>query len=153
MPNREKIVEKQIDNMVGTLTDPVIVYDPGWDVPKQLKAEIQLARMAQLIRKEEGVATDVEAMTYLNNASLVAPMRSEWAEIYMYLFTKVMGDKTPEDLRKEEITDYEEGLLLEFKRWLWRQRVKVRQERARAKRREEKAEAAAQAPKQLGLPV
>jgi hypothetical protein len=153
MPKREKIVEKGIDDMVGALTDPIIVYEPGWGVPEKLKGEIKLARLAQLIKHEEGVATDVEAMAYLSNASLVAPMRTEWANVYMYLFTRWMGDKTPEDLRKEEITDYETGLLLEFKRWLWRQRVKVRKERRRQKRAAEKAEAAARAPKQLGLPM
>ena len=153
MRHREKVVEKQIDNLVGALTDPIIVYDPGWEVPERLKGEIKLARLAQLMKKEEGVATDVEALAYLSNASLVAPMRTEWSNIYFYVFTKVMGDKVPEDLRKEEITDYEKGLLLEFKTWLWRQRVKVRQERRRQERATEKAEAAARAPKQLGLPI
>jgi len=60
-----------------------------------------------------------------------------------------MGDKTPEDLRKEGITGYEKGLLLEFKRWLWNARVKARKEH----RRQERAEAAPRAPKQLGLPL
>ena len=153
MPRSEKTVEKHLGDMVGVFTDPIIVYDSGWGVPDRLKGDIKLARLAQLIKHEEGVATDVEAMAYLSNASLVAPMRTEWANIYMYLFTKWMGDKTPGDLRKEEITDYEKGILLEFKAWLWKARVKVRQERARAKRREEKAEAAARAPKQMGLPI
>ena len=151
MSTRE--VEKQIDALVGALTDPIIVYDPGWPVPERLKGEIQLARLAQLIKKEEGVATDVEALAYLSNASLVAPMATEWVDIYMYLFTRWMGDKTPEDLRRDEISPWEQEKLREFKAWLWNTRVKARQERARAKRAQEKTEAAARAPKQLGLPV
>ena len=150
---QNRIVEKQIDALVGALTDPIIVHDPGWPVPERLKGEIQVARLAQLLKKEEGVATDVEALAYLSNASMVAPMATEWVNIYMYVFTKVMGDKAPEDLRKEEITDYEKGLLLEFKRWLWNTRVKARQERRRQERARQKAEMAARAPKQLGFPV
>jgi len=69
-------VKKQIDALVDALTDPIVVCDPGWPVPERLKGEIQLARLAQLLKKEEGVATDVEALAYLSNASLVAPMRS-----------------------------------------------------------------------------
>ncbi len=158
MPKTEKIVEKQIDDVVGALTDPIIVMPGGWGdtLPEWIKTRITLERLAENMKElhgEQPTGTDAEAMAYLNTASLTAPMRTEWVNIYMYVFTKVMGDKVPEDLRKEEITDYEKGLLLEFKRWLWKARVKVRQERARAKRREEKAEAAARAPKQMGLPV
>jgi len=158
MPKTEKIVEKQIDDMVGALTDPIIVMPGGWGdtLPEWIKTRITLERLAENmkeLRGEQPTGTDAEATAYLYTASLTAPMSTEWANIYFYVFTKVMGDKVPEDLRKEEITDYEWGLLQEFKRWLWKARVKVRQERARAKRREEKAEAAARAPEQLGLPV
>ena len=158
MSNREKVVEKQIDNMVGALTDPIIVMPGGWGdtLPEWIKTRITLERLAENmkeLRGEQPTGTDAEALAYLYTASLTSPMSTEWFNIYMYVFTKVMGDKVPEDLRKEEITDYEWGLLLEFKRWLWNTRVKARQERARAKRASEKAEAAAQAPKQLGLPL
>ena len=158
MPKREKIVEKQIDNMVGALTDPVIVMPGGWGdtLPEWIKTRITVERLAENMRElhgEQPTGTDAEALAYLYTAVLTGPPTEEWANIYFYVFTKVMGDKVPEDLRKDELTNYEKGLLVEFKAWLWRQRVKVRQERARAKRREEKAEAAARAPKQLGLPI
>jgi len=151
--NREKTLEKQIDALVGALTDPIIVYDPGWDVPQRLKGETQMARLAQLLKDEEGTATDMEGLAYLSNASLVVPMRSEWVNIYMQLFTRWMGDNTPEDLRRDEITDYEKGLLLEFKRWLRNTKVKARKERRRQERAREKAETATRAPEQLGLVV
>ena len=150
---QDRIVEKQIDALVGALTDPIVVYDPGWPIPERLKGEIQLARLAQLLTKEEWVATDVEALAYLSNASMVAPMATEWANIYMHLFTRWMGNKTPEDLRRDEVSSWEQEKPKELKAWLWNTRVRARQERARAKRAQEKAEAAARAPKQLGLPV
>jgi hypothetical protein len=147
-------LDQAIDDLVGALTDPIIVHDPGWPIPDQLKKEIPLARMAQLMKMERGVATDLEALTYLNNASMIAPMRSEWVNIYMYLFTKWMGaDKVPEDLRHESITQYEEGLLLDMKTWLWRHRVKARGERRRQDSHTQKAEIAAQAPEQMELPL
>ena len=57
----------------------------------------------------------------------------------------------PDDIRKDSLSDYQMGLLMELKRWIYRQRVKAREERRRAKRRKAKVEAKARAPKQLGL--
>ena len=156
MDNR---IEKRIDALVGALSDPIIVYDPGWEVPEWIRGEMPLHRLAQLMKglKDPGeaeVASDLEAMAYLSNASLIAPMRSEWVELYMYLFTQVMtkkGTEVPEDLRREEITDYQKGLLRDFKSWLYQRRARAREERARAERRREKEEAAARAPKQLTM--
>ena len=52
-----------------------------------------------------------------------------------------MGDKVPEELRKESLDDYRMGLLKELKEWIYRQRVKARQERRRMERAKAKAEA------------
>ena len=149
----ENRIDKQIDALVGALTDPIVVFDPGWaDVlPDWLKGEIKMQRLAQLIKGEEGIATDAEALAYVSNASLSQPISSDWVEIYQYLLTKVMGDKVPEELRKESLDDYRMGLFKELKEWIYRQRVKARQERGRAERRQAREEAAARAPKQLGL--
>ena len=138
---------------MGALTDPIIVFDPSWaDVlPDWLKGEIKMQRLAQLMKGEEGIATDAEALAYLSNASLAQPIASDWVEIYQYLLTRVMGDKVPEEMRKESLDDYQTGLLKELKEWLWRKRVKVREERRRAERAKAKAEAEAMRPKQLAL--
>ena len=133
------------------MTDPVIVFDPGWDTPEWLFGEIKLQRLAQLITGEEETATDAEALAYVSNASLCVPLASEWVEIYEYLLTKAMGDKVPQELKKEELTDYKTGLLRELKGWIWRQKQKARNERARGERTIAKAEAAAKAPQQLKL--
>jgi hypothetical protein len=148
-----RIVAKQIEETVAALTDPIIVFDPGWaDVlPNRLKAEITLQRLAQQMKGEEGLATDAEALAYVSNASLAVPLDSDWAEIYQYLLTRVMKDRVPEELRKESLDDYRMGLLGELKQWLWRQRLKARKERAKSERAKAKAELKAKAPKQLGL--
>ncbi len=139
----ENRIDKQIDSdLIGALTDPIVVFDPGWAgvLPDWLKGE-------------EGVATDAEALAYVSNASSSHPIASEWVDIYQYLLTRVMGERVPEELRKESLDDYKMGLLTDLKEWIWRQRVKARQERGRAERRKAREEAAARAPKQSGLGI
>jgi len=146
-------IDKQIDALVGALSDPIIVVDPSWaDVlPDWLKGEIKMQRLAQLMKGDEGIATDAEALADVSNASLAVPRASDWVDIYMYLLTSVMGKKVPEEMRKESLDDYRIGLLKELKGWIYRQRVKARQEKRRMERAKAKAEAEARAPKQLGL--
>ena len=148
-----RILDKQIDALVGALTDPIIVFNPSWaDVlPDWLKGEIKMQRLAQLMKGEEGIATDAEALAYVSNVSLSQPIASDWVEIYQYLLSGVMGDKVPEEMRRESLDDYRMGLLKEIKEWIYRQRVKARQERRRMERAKAKAEAEARAPKQLTL--
>jgi len=148
-----RILDKQIDALVGALTDPIIVFDPSWaDVlPDWLKGEIKMRRLAQLMKGEEGIATDAEALAYVSNASLAQPLASDWVDIYQYLLTRVMGEKVPEDMRKESLDDWRMHQLKELKEWIYRKRVKARQERRRMERAKAKAEAEARAPKQLTL--
>ena len=138
---------------MGAITDPIIVFDPGWaDVlPDWLKGEIKMQRLSQLMKGEEGIATDAEALAYISNASLAQPIASEWVEIYQHLLTKVMGDKVPEEMRKGSLDDYRMGELNKLKEWIWRHRVEAREERGRAERRKAREEAAARAPKQMAL--
>jgi hypothetical protein len=146
-------IHKQIDGLVAALTDPIIVFDPSWaDVlPDWLKGEIKLQRLAQLMKGEEEIATDAEALAYVSNASLAMPLASDWVEIYQYLLTRVMKEKVTEELRREHLDDYRMGLLKELKQWLWRKRAKHREERARRERAEAKALERAKAPEQLKL--
>ena len=147
------LIDRQSDALVGVLTDPIIVFDPSWaDVlPDWLKGEIKLQRLAQLMKGGEGIDTDAEALAYVSNASLSQPIASDWVDIYQYLLTRVMGDKVPEELRKESLDDYRMGLLKELKEWLWRKRVKGREERLRAERARAKAEDEAKRPKHLAM--
>ena len=126
-----RIVHKQIDGLVAALTDPIIVFDPSWaDVlPDWLKGEIKLQRLAQLMKGEEGIATDAEALAYVSNASLAVPLASDWVEIYQYLLTKALKEKVPEELRKESLSDYEMEELNRLKQWIWDKRTKARRQR------------------------
>jgi hypothetical protein len=144
-------IHKQIDGLVAALTDPIIVFDPGWEVPDWLEGETRIQRLAQLMKGEEGIATDAEALAYVSNASLAVPLASDWVDIYQYLLTRVMKEKVPEELRTEHLDNYRMGLLKELKQWLWQKRAKYTEERARSERAKAKAEIEAKAPKQLGL--
>jgi hypothetical protein len=146
-------IDKQVDALVGALTDPIIVFDPSWaDVlPDWLKGEVKMQRLTQLIKGEEGIATDAEALAYVSNASLLQPMSSDWIDIYQYLLTRVRGGKVPDDIRKESLDNYRLGLLKELKEWLWHKRIQGREENARAERARARAEAEARRPKQLAL--
>ena len=72
----------------------------------------------------------------------------DWSQIYLYVATKTYarhkGSQVPEDIRVESLNDYQMGELKRLKDWLYRQRVKVRQERARGDRKLERVEAEAQ---------
>ena len=103
------------------------------------------------MKGEYGIATDAEALAYISNASLAQPISSEWVDIYMYLLTRVMGDKVPEEIRKGSLDDYRMGELNQLKEWIYRQRVKAREERGRAEKRRAREEAAARASKQMAL--
>ena len=148
-------IEKQIDALVGALTDPIVVFDVSWAnvLPDWLKGEIKMQRLAQLMKGEEGVATDAEALAYVSNTALAVPLDREWVDIYCYLLTKVIGEKVPEDMRKESLDDWQMHHLTELKEWIYRKRVKAREERRRAERARARAEAEAKAPKQLKLEV
>ena len=155
-------IDNQIDDLVGALTDPILVMPGGWGdtLPDWIKSQITLERLAQqmkVLKGENPTGTDAEACAYLYTASLEAPMDHDWTQIYLYIAGKVvaMGKNAqiPEDIKVESLTDGQMRDLGELKGWIYEHRVKVRQERRRAERRQVKAEAAARAPAQLGLGV
>ena len=53
----------------------------------------------------------------------------------MYLLTRVIAVKVPEEMRKESLDGYRMGELRHLKEWIYRQRVKAREERGREERR------------------
>ncbi len=142
----EKQVEKGISDIVGALTDPIIVYPGGWGdtLPEWIKTSITLERLAmnmKALRGEEPTGTDAEACAYLYTASLVAPMSEGWAKIYLYIATQTMKRKkteVPPDIAVDSLNDYQMRELNQLKAWLYRQRTAARQQRDRAERRENK---------------
>jgi len=153
LSNEERQMEKQINELVGALTDPIIVWPGGWadTIPETVKSDIIIYRLGQLMKREEGVATWPEVCAYLMTVTLERPVSSEWVRIYMYAMTQYKGEAMPEDIRRDHLDDYEMNMLTEFRRWLWDTRVKARLERSRAEKRQAREKAKAKAPKQLEL--
>ncbi len=128
-----------IEELVSALTDPIIVFPSSWQdtLPEWIKRDMPLHRLAHQMRCLKGnppqadwdEATDLEAMAYLYPASLEHPLPYEWANIYLYLGTKVMGDRFPSDIRQEKLSDYEMGELRKLKRWIQQKKVLARKQR------------------------
>ena len=153
----EKQLEKGISDIVGVFTDPILVFPGGWGdtLPDWLKGAITMERLmsnVEALKTGEMTGTDAEACAYLYTVSLTQPIDSDWTQIYLYIAgkvyekhrTKESGATMPEDIRVDQLSDYQMQHLDRLKGWLYRQRVKVRQERERGERREQREEAAAE---------
>ena len=148
-----KTVEKGISDIVGCLTDPIIVFPGGWGdtLPDWLKTAITLERMMgnmKALKGEEPTGTDAEACAYLMPLSLTQPMDNDWIQIYLYIvsqsYKRWNKGEMPADIAVDSISDYQTGELNRLKSWLYHQRVKARIERDRAEQRQEKEESKAQ---------
>lgn len=148
-----KTVEKGISDIVGCLTDPIIVFPGGWGdtLPDWLKTAITLERMMgdmKALKGEEPTGTDAEACAYLMTLSLVQPMDSDWTQIYLYVagqsYKRWNKGEMPADIAVDSISDYQMGELTRLKSWLYHQRVKARQEKDGAEQRQKKKVAVAQ---------
>ena len=148
----EKVV-KQLSEVVGCLTDPIVVYPGGWGdtLPDWLKGAISVERLIENIRtlKEgEPTATDAEACAYLYTTCLCFPLDEDWAQIYFYLTSQVMsrhrqGVEIPSDIKVEALDQQQTHDLRRLKDFIYRKRVENRQDRDRAERRQKREEAAA----------
>jgi hypothetical protein len=148
----EKHIEKGISEIVGALTDPILVFPGGWgdSLPDWIKSTITLERLAmnmKALKGEEMTGTDAEACAYLYTAALTNPMDHVWTQIYLYIASKtyrrwrqgeIPTDITVESLRDDQVSD-----LNRLKEWLYKKRTQVREDRERAQRRQEKEEEAA----------
>jgi hypothetical protein len=148
-----KTADSMVSDIVGIFTDPILVFPGGWGdtLPDWIKTAITMDRLEMSIRAakgEEETGTDAEACAYLYTAGLTAPMDHDWSRIYLYVSTKTYarhkGGEVPEDIRVESLDDYQVTELRRLKDWLYRQRVKARQQRHRVTRRFEREEADAQ---------
>jgi len=148
-----KTSDAMISDLVGTFTDPIIVYPGGWGdtLPDWLKEAITLERLETNIKtlnKDEPTGTNSEACAYLYTAGLTAPMDGDWSQIYLYVATQTYarhkGNQVPEDIRVESLTDYQMNELGRLKSWLFQQRIKGRQEKDRDERRQVREDTAAQ---------
>lgn len=146
--NISKTAEKDISELVGVFTDPIIAYPSPWmeDIPQWIKDQIRLERLVmnlKVLRGEQPTGTDAEALAYLIPASLEHPFDRDWTDIYMYLVTTVYtraGKELPENIRVETLSEHLVQKLDHLKSWLYQQRVKARMERERGERRKMKEE-------------
>jgi len=148
-----KTAEKGISEIVGALTDPIIVFPGvfpgGWGdtLPDWLKTSITLERLVMNMRALKGelpTGTDAEACAYLNTASLTQPMGHDWTQIYLYIagktYTQEKKAEMPEDIRVESLNNDQMRDLNRLKAWLYQKRTTVGLERERADRRQEREE-------------
>ncbi len=89
------------------LAGPLIVGDPAWggDTPAWLRDAVRIARLGLVLAGEHDHAAEEEAVAYLTPApapvgaaagagvaaSLAAPLRSDWAEIYFWVAARVLA--------------------------------------------------------------
>ena len=147
----DRKVDGWIDDLVGALCDPIIVYPSGWQdtLPDWIKPQITLERLIMNMKviKEGGVPVgDTEALAYIYPRTMEAPMSEQWFRIYMYVFNQAMKFKkteVPEDLKSETLSDYDMHQLDDLKRWIYDRRVKNRKEKQRGERLQAKGEAKA----------
>jgi hypothetical protein len=148
-----RTVEQGISDIVGCLTDPIVVFPGGWGdtIPDWLKTAITLERMIgdmKAMKGEEPAGTDAEACAYLMTVSLTQPMDSDWTQIYLYVasqsYKRWEKGEMPADIVVDSLSEYQMKELNRLKAWIYRQRVKTRLERDREERREEREEAEAQ---------
>lgn len=144
-----KNIDSMIDDLVGTLTDPIIVYPGGWgdSLPEWLKNAITLERLTENMKVSKGgqpTGTDAETCAYLNTASLTIPMDGDWSQIYLYVagktYTRWRKGEMPNDIWVDSLTDQQMADLNRLKEWLYRQRTTARREQERAERRQQKEE-------------
>jgi hypothetical protein len=146
MPVPEKRPTKKeeagwIDNLVGALTDPIIVFPNDWqhDIPEELKKQIPMERLIMNMKVEhegKGVPVgDIEALVYMFPRTMEAPMTDEQNRLYFHCFNeamKFMKVEVPDDLKeKHPLSQYEMHELDNLKRFIWDRRVKARKEKAR----------------------
>ncbi|MBA7697069.1 hypothetical protein ES703_105727 [subsurface metagenome] len=145
-----KTVEQGISDIVGCLTDPIIVFPGGWGdtLPDWLKTAITLERMMgdmKALKGQEPTGTDAEACAYLMTLSLTQPMDSDWTQIYLYIagqsYKRWNKGEMPGDIAVDSISNYQIGELNRLKSWLYRQRIKARVERDRTERKQNREEA------------
>ncbi|MCJ7743520.1 MAG: hypothetical protein MUO99_03055 [Dehalococcoidales bacterium] len=152
----ETQVEKGIAEIVGVFTDPIIVFPGGWgdSLPEWLKQAITLERLimnVEALKTGRMTGTDAEACAYLYTACLTQPMDHDWQQIYLYIATKTYerqrtkdsGVTMPANVRVDSLDDGQMRDLNRLKDWIYRARVKHRQERDRAESREKREEEAA----------
>ena len=109
----------------------LVVGDAAWAdmIPEwllyQVKAERLIYGLGSLMNGGRPKVGDAEVTVYLMTASHRGSLSWEHTNIYMYLVTQLFkkrGKEVPEDIRKEELTDWEKYELEELKDMIYQKR-------------------------------
>lgn len=109
----------------------LVVGDAAWadTIPEWLLNEVKAERLiyglASLMDSGRAKVGDAEVAVYLMTASHRGVLSSEHTNIYMYLITqlsKKRGKEVPEDIRKEELSEWEEHELEELRSMIYEKR-------------------------------
>jgi len=125
-----------VERAVFALAAPIITW-PGMEnlVTEEHRNNIIASRMAAAIENREE-ATDWEAMIYLHTASLATPLDHDHAQIYFYLFSKLLPQHAEKiGLPNVELNDYLSGKLQRLKEWIFRQQLKAWKKKRQARKR------------------
>jgi hypothetical protein len=132
------MAEKFFDSLLTALHPTIIVHPMHVNeaLPEWLVNEIRTQRLIELLRREicgEDVkeVSDAEVVTYLYTASLAAPLRTEFARIYLFLAKRLLGERAKDIEAPEQLSDYELDLLKRLKRELYSVRAKREKETAK----------------------
>ena len=113
---------------------PIIVAPGGWEetLPdwlfKEINAERITTALIDVIKPDNGQEQvgECEIMAYLMTVCSLKPLPGNWTKIYQYLTTQIMRRirkvEVPDDIKVEELDDYEMRQLEELKSWLFKQR-------------------------------
>ena len=131
-----------IAEIVGALCDPLIVFPAaGWEetLPEPLKKRLPLDRLLHNMLCSKGKARwdeacDLEALLYIYPRTMQAPLSERWLRIYLYLGTRVMGEKMPDDVRQEALSDYDMEALRGLKQWIQKKKLQARRDRRRGEK-------------------
>lgn len=127
----------KVEMALQNLSRPIVLHPQWMKIPEILKKEIERQRAVQVLKSEYGEATDAEALAYLYSASLAAPLRSEYVNIYLYLYQKIMkqiGIQLPPELCEvKSLSDYEKQLLADLKQWIWKKSMRTAKKKGKQK--------------------
>jgi hypothetical protein len=127
-------------DFMDCLTSPVIVFKSAWQdaIPNDLLKKITMARMLSLMAGEQ-MASLTEVVAYMMPRTFEAPMHTEWVNIYTWCGLQYANVFNNADQRKEmatamreiapdKLSDYEQGLLNDLRRWIYDKRRKALKE-------------------------
>lgn len=134
MNETKKTIEEYSFDMTDAITAPIITFETTWadTIPQRIKDIITVARLKGLM-KGHTVASYAEVVAYLYTRGAVAPMTSEWTNIYCYVGTMVchyyFKQTHFKELGVEELTSYEKQLLERLRREIYNKRREILKKR------------------------